>query len=1506
MATLVLGAAGAAIGGSVGGAVLGISAATIGGAIGTMAGSVVDSWIVGALQPDQRYEGARLDSLQVTSATEGATIPRVFGRMRLGGNIIWATDFTEHVSTTTQGGGKGGGPSVTTTEYSYTASFAVALCDGPITGIGRIWADGELLDTSTITWRWYPGDEAQAADPFIAAKMGSEGAPAWRGTAYVVFEELDLTPFGNRIPQLSFEVFAPVADADTAEGAIRAVTMIPGAGEFVHASEPVMRTEGAKTTPENVHAETDRADFLVSLDRLEALAPGVESVSLVVSWFGDDLRCDRCQIKPGVETATKTTTPQVWQVNGLDRASAHLVSTDAEGRPVYGGTPSDAAVVQAIKELKARGYRVTFYPFLLMDVPEGNTLPDPYSDNAAAIGQPALPWRGRITCSPAAGFAGSVDKTATAEAQVAAFFGNAQISDFAVSGETVSWTGGNDWGWRRMILHYAHLCAAAGGVDAFLIGSELRGLTQIRNCERGYPAVAQLQSLAADVHAILGPSTKISYAADWSEYNNHQIDEPYTDLLSAAFADTAISAPLASGVSLQSRRLLPDYGQWRLNSSIGSAPDPAAVTLGRRVAYTTDMYATTFQLIIDIDATGLSPGETVTYSDTLVTNHPSGLTWNDQIKLIGYTQADLDAIDPDGYLSGSLPGTQLANRNLIGSGSGTLERSLSWTVDRTDIAMIRVVVELEEPKGGGSYLAWYECPSVTVDRPSSSLAFHLDPLWADANIDFIGIDNYMAVSDWRDGFEHADAQAGWHAIYDRAYLQSNIEGGEGFDWFYASDADRDAQLRTPITDGAYGKDWVFRAKDLRSWWSNAHHDRLGGVESGTPTAWVPESKPIRFTEFGCPAIDRGTNQPNVFFDPKSSESAAPYFSRGWRDDAIQRAYLEATALYWGDPAHNSVSSVTGLPMIDTADCAAWTWDARPHPFFPALTDVWSDGDNWRLGHWLTGRLGSVSLAALVRHLCLAAGMDAAHIDVSGLWGAVEGLTITAIESPRTTLSMLARHFGFDAVESEGVIRFVMRGRAAVATLTPGDLVAGNAEDIERSRGQETELPQVLRWSVARADEDYDSALVEARRIITGAVRVTAESFPVAVAPEEAERRCRRALMEAWVGREHASFSLPPSRLALDPGDVVEFADGATTEFRLSTLADGFARRIEATRQDREAYDLAPGAPRAAAVARSVPLGAPQVAILDLPQLTSAHTPPRPLIAVDADPWPGTVAVLRSPETSGWSSFATITRRARIGSLVTDLPTGSAWRWDRGTALEIDLPWGQLESVTDLQLFAGANAFAVESAPGAWEILQARDVALVAPGRYRLTTLLRGQRGTEAAIGNPAPAGARVVVLDAAVAELPFTAGEIGLPWNLAVGPATRPVSDPSYSMLSLTPSGISLRPFAPVHLGATAEPTGDITLSWTPRSRAPAADSWTATDVPILDTPEAWEIDILDGATVKRTLATGTTSATYTAAHQTADWGAVLAPGATLTIRVTQLSPTVGRGSPAEATLTIT
>jgi hypothetical protein len=595
-------------------------------------------------------------------------------------------------------------------------------------------------------------------------------------------------------------------------------------------------------------------------------------------------------------------------------------------------------------------------------------------------------------------------------------------------------------------------------------------------------------------------------------------------------------------------------------------------------------------------------------------------------------------------------------------------------------------------------------------------------------------------------------------------------------------------------------------------------------------------------------------------------------------------------------------------MVHIPECAAWTWDARPYPFFPELTDVWTDGPNWRLGHWLTGRLGAVSLAALVSHLCLRAGMPEALVDVSGLWGAVEGYAITALEAPRSSSSTLARHFGFDAIETEGMIRFVMRGRASVVTLAHDDLVASReGEALELIRAQETELPQALKWQVARADEDYDAALVEARRITVDTTRIASESFPMAIPPEEAERRCRRALMEAWIGRESATFRLPPSRLAFDPADVIRLMhDGREMELRLVSVADSDARGIEAVRQDRAAYDLPPGDPRPASLTRSVVFGAPDVILLDLPQLSEDQPAHRPMVAANAVPWPGEMAVFRSPSTDGFALLTTFGIRARIGTLVSDFYPGPTSRFDLGNALVVDLTFGTLESVTDLTLFGGANALAVESAPGRWEVVQAGVAELIASGRYRLTRLLRGQRGTEAAMGNPTPAGARVVVLDSALAPLPIAEADLGLPWNWRIGPAARAVNDASYTALAFTPAGRGLVPFAPVHVAQpwrTARSPGDLTIRWTRRSRALVADAWEQVEVPLAEDLESYDVQILDGAVVKRTLTSTTTSVLYTAAQQTADWGALLGPGQTLAVRIYQLSNRLGRGDPATVTL---
>lgn len=195
MATIILTAVGTALGGP------------IGAAIGFLAGEKIGD---GPLFGGKGAEGPRVPDLGVTTSTYGRPIPRHFGSMRVAGSVIWSTDLVEHRETS--GGGKG---KPKTTAYSYSVSFAVALGSQPIESIGRIWADGKLLrgragDLKVDgSLRIYRGHGDQMPDPIIAAS--ETNCPAFRNCAYVVFEDLEVGDFGNRIPSLSFEVFGTEA-----------------------------------------------------------------------------------------------------------------------------------------------------------------------------------------------------------------------------------------------------------------------------------------------------------------------------------------------------------------------------------------------------------------------------------------------------------------------------------------------------------------------------------------------------------------------------------------------------------------------------------------------------------------------------------------------------------------------------------------------------------------------------------------------------------------------------------------------------------------------------------------------------------------------------------------------------------------------------------------------------------------------------------------------------------------------------------------------------------------------------------------------------------------------------------------------------------------------------------------------------------------------------------------------------------------------------------------------
>ncbi len=1314
MATLALGAIGAALGGAAlpGISLLGatLSGAAIGQAAGGLLGAAIDQALFGASGQSSQVEGPRLSSLQVLASTEGAAMPRLYGTARLGGQMIWATELEEEAfaaDTASSGKGLGGGEGTGRTDYRYFANFAVGLCEGPVTRIGRVWADGKELDLSGVTWRLHPGDAGQLPDSLMEAKEGAGNAPAYRGLAYIVFERLALERFGNRIPQLSFEVVKPVAGF---EQRVAAISIIPGAGEFTYQPTPVTRETGlGGTAAENVHAFGGVSDWSVAIDQMQSSLPNLARATLVVSWFGDDLRVGNCTIRPKVDSAAKITSPVSWGVAGLTRGTAALVS-QSDGKPAYGGSPSDASVLAAIADLKARGLGVTLSPFVLMDIPAGNGLPDPYGGAAQA----PYPWRGRIALHPAAGQSGTVDKTTAAVAQLASFMGSATPAQFSIATGQVVYSGPLEWSYRRLVLHYAHLAKLAGGVESFLIGSELRGLTTARSATATYPFVTALMALAADVKAVLGAGCTVTYAADWSEYFGHQ---------------------------------------------------PA-------------------------DGTG-------------------------------------------------------------------------------------------------------------------DVHFHLDPLWASPAIDAVGIDAYWPLADWRDGRDHLDALAGAPSTYDLDYLKGNLFAGEGYAWYYASDAKRLAQVRTPITDGA-GKPWVFRFKDIRSWWATAHVNRPGGIEAGVATAWVPQSKPFWLTELGCPAVERGANQPNVFVDAKSAESALPYYSSGARDDLMQRRYLQAV-LEAFDPAHpdfqaasNPLSSVYGGRMLDPSRITPYTWDARPWPAFPYATDVWADGVNWQRGHWLNGRLGGGDLAAIVGAILDDHGFSA-HA-AAGLDGVLQGYVIDRVMSARSALQPLELAYFFDSHESDGLIKFAHRGGApAITTLVRDDLVetSAGAELFRLTRRQETELPAAAKYTFIDASNDYAQGTAQAQRLAVRSARVAVAELPIVITPEAAARLAEAGLHDAWAARTRASLTLPPSRLAIEPGDVLALSDaGIDRLLRVTGLTEGTARALDLQSIEPDGFAGIPAITRQSSISLPEVFGPALAAFLDLPLLSDSDAAADLRFAATQSPWPGGVAVLRSAAATDYTLQALASLPATIGVTTAPLAAGVTGRWDRGGALDVMLARGALLSASVTALLAGANLAAVETATGVWELLQFRDVALTGAGAYRLSRLLRGQGGTDGAMVGSLPAGARFVLIDGSLTRLPLSRDDLGLPLNWRFGPANKPYTDATYRIERHSFIGVAQRPYSPVRIRARRV-GGDVLVSWVRRTRI-GGDTWLPADVPLGETSEAWRIDVMDGATVKRSLSAATTSVAYTAAEQIADWGAT---PATVTIRIAQISLLYGPGTPGLATV---
>ena len=150
----------------------------------------------------------RILSLQVQQSSQGLTLPVIYGRTRVAGNLIWYGDFVtiENKTTTQQGGKGGGGVKQVDIAYTYEAAVMLALCEGEIQGVGRIWRDKEKFDSlAQLRLTLMRGGDEQPLWTHLAQAKHQNQALNYSGTAYLCSPNYELTK-SAQIYQHNFEV----------------------------------------------------------------------------------------------------------------------------------------------------------------------------------------------------------------------------------------------------------------------------------------------------------------------------------------------------------------------------------------------------------------------------------------------------------------------------------------------------------------------------------------------------------------------------------------------------------------------------------------------------------------------------------------------------------------------------------------------------------------------------------------------------------------------------------------------------------------------------------------------------------------------------------------------------------------------------------------------------------------------------------------------------------------------------------------------------------------------------------------------------------------------------------------------------------------------------------------------------------------------------------------------------------------------------------------------------
>ncbi|MEY5098142.1 MAG: hypothetical protein RJA36_861, partial [Pseudomonadota bacterium] len=540
--------------------------------------------------------------------------------------------------------------------------------------------------------------------------------------------------------------------------------------------------------------------------------------------------------------------------------------------------------------------------------------------------------------------------------------------------------------------------------------------------------------------------------------------------------------------------------------------------------------------------------------------------------------------------------------------------------------------------------------------------------------------------------------------------------------------------------------------------------------------------------------------------------------------------------------------------------------------------------------------GTVDLDDVVSTLLDRTPITSSLRDVTAL-NSVPVRGFAATGNLRASLEQLAAWYGFGAVCSDKLY-FRRRAGSVAATIPFADLGAGvdqaREEPLDLDRGNDDEVPRRLTLSYVNVSADHDVGSVTGDR---GEGRVDqADTATVAILANPGEAQ---AVVDAWILDRKAAAtrfqtSVTDYYARLEPTDAVVLTDLDGTTYRARIVTEDFAQGVKALELvlDDASVFTQPGiASDYSTPTINVPNpGETVLDLMDVPILRDADNDPGFYAAVSGGTsWPGAV-IADSADGVAYTQRMTVTANATRGQATTALGNWSGGNvMDHGNSVTIRIN-GEAASFTDDQVLAGtARAWLIGD-----EIVVPRTATLVSTGVYTLSNLLRGQRGTEWAMGTHA-AGDRVVALDAStLRRLTRDAGQLDVEYQFKAPTIGRSLA--TTPAQAFTDTGVGLKPLAPADVEVTRDGSNNATITVRRRSRLSHRFLREGIDTPLGEADESYSVDAYTDGTYTTVAATFTftgAAGSFTAAAQTT---AGLTPGDTLYLAVHQLSAVVGRG----------